>query len=694
VRQALHALARLRGVQLSYTDTWGRTQRASSSTLIGVLQALGEPISDAAGAAGALSAHRYRAASSRAPKVAVAWDGQLQPVHVRSPPRSAPTASLVLEDGTRTRATVSAMRASPAGAMRATHGVRAAGPLPPGVHCLELEFAGSQASAVTVISSPSVPSPGGERAWGVVAPTYALIDQRMRARGDLSSLGALTQLVGDLGGRYVATLPLLAAPGATDDVNSAPSPYSPISRMWWDDSYLDLARLPELSGERGLADPSQRRSLLELGVCRLLGGRGARASSYRRYAREHPQLGHYATFRAAIEKAGADWHRWPSAWRAGTIGRAEVSPVAVSRHRYAQWATDEQIAEVAATAAGANCGLMLDLPIGCHANGYDPWAYPRSFASGAAVGAPPDTFFHAGQNWGLPPLDPARQREEGYVVLRGALRHCVRYADALRIDHVMGIRRLWWIPDGMAASEGAYVRYRADELLALAILEASRRGARLVGEDLGTVEPALRRMLRSHGVRGTDVALFDIIDAPSKPLLPRASSVALVDTHDTPTFAGWYDGTEIDDRQRLGLLSRSAAAAERRAGRVARSLLVKRLRDEGRLRAGSRPDAVAVVAVLLEELGESRAAIVLATLEDLWGEHDPQNIPGTTREHANFTRPLAKTIEEVAADQVVHVILARLDASRRRAPTLGSSARREAAPDLTTRQALPARSGT
>jgi 4-alpha-glucanotransferase len=663
--QALRALARLRGVQLSYTDTWGRTKRVSSRTLVGVLQALGEPISEAADAPDALSAQRDRAGAARAPGVAVAWDGHLQAVAVRSPSRRAPTAALALEDGTIVGVTVRAVPA-PVGVAGATHAISPLSPLPPGVHSLEIEFAGSQMSAVSVISSPWTPSPGGERAWGVVAPTYALIDERMRARGDLSSLRALTQLAGAAGARYVATLPLLATLDETDDAAAAPSPYSPISRMWWDDSYLDLARLPELSGERGLAEPSQRRSLLELGASRVLGRRGRRAASYRRYAREHPQLERYARFRAAVESSGADWHRWPAAWRSGTLRRTDVAPAAVSRHLYAQWATDEQMAEVAKTAAGASCGLMLDLPIGCNANGYDPWAHPRSFAAGVAVGAPPDTFFRTGQNWGLPPLAPAAQREDGYAVLRAALRHCVRYAAALRIDHVMGIRRLWWIPDGLAASEGAYVRYQPDEMLALAILEASRRGARLVGEDLGTVEPALRATLASHGVMGTDVALFDITERPFEPLLPRAGSTALVDTHDTPTFAGWYDGSEIDDRRRLGLLSPPAAALEHRQRRHARALLVARLRKQGRLGQALHPDAVAVVAALLEELGESRAEIVLATLEDLWGEHDPQNIPGTTTGHANFSRPLAKRIDEIGADPAVRAILARLDAARRK----------------------------
>jgi 4-alpha-glucanotransferase len=284
------------------------------------------------------------------------------------------------------------------------------------------------------------------------------------------------------------------------------------------------------------------------------------------------------------------------------------------------------------------------------------------------VGAPPDTFFRSGQDWGLPPLDPAGERGDGYVVVRSALRHSVRHAAALRIDHVMGIRRLWWIPAGLPASEGAYVCYQPEELLALAILEASRHGARLVGEDLGTVEPALRHMLRSHGIAGTDVALFDIENAPSQPLSPRRTTVAFIDTHDTPTFAGWYDGTEIDDRQRLGLLDRPAAASQRAARRRARSELVGRLRGDGRLRSTERPSAVAVVTALLEELGESSAEMVLVTLEDLWGEHDPQNIPGTTSEHANFSRPFAKRLEEIAADPLVRTAFARLEASRRRPP--------------------------
>ncbi|HTX01502.1 MAG TPA: 4-alpha-glucanotransferase, partial [Acidimicrobiales bacterium] len=231
------------------------------------------------------------------------------------------------------------------------------------------------------------------------------------------------------------------------------------------------------------------------------------------------------------------------------------------------------------------------------------------------------------------------------------------------VDHVLGWSRLWWIPAGMPASAGAYVHYHLEELLAVACLESWRHGSRLIGEDLGTVEPALQRALRRHDVAGMRVAVFDLDASPDTPLSPPKTTVAYVDTHDTATFAGFLGGSEIDLRASLGLLGPAAArtARARRAG-VRRAI-------EGRLlgkrpRRGEQP-ALAVLAALLEELGRSEAELVLVNLEDLWAEVDPHNVPGTTTEHANFARRLRRSTEDLACDGELLAVLGRLDAARR-----------------------------
>ncbi len=346
----------------------------------------------------------------------------------------------------------------------------------------------------------------------------------------------------------------------------------------------------------------------------------------------------YARFRAAIEVYGADRSRWPAAWRAGRIPAGDVPQASVLRHSYAQFATDDQLAGDAAALAHSVCGYLLDLPVGCSPQGYDPWAFPDAFATGASVGAPPDTYFPEGQDWGFPPPHPEGERRAGYPMLRACLSHNLAHAVALRVDHVLGWSRLWWVPLGLPASSGAYVRYHLDEMLAVGCLESWRHGCRLIGEDLGTVEPSVQRAMRAHDVAGMRVAVFDLEAAPRQPLDPPATSVAYVDTHDTATFPGFFSGEEFDLRESLGLLDAPAARAAHRGRSAMRNAIQARLHASGALtgpRRG-RAETTAVLAALLEELGRSAAELVIVNLEDLWGETDPHNVPGTTSEHAKF----------------------------------------------------------
>jgi 4-alpha-glucanotransferase len=473
----------------------------------------------------------------------------------------------------------------------------------------------------------------------------------------------------------------LADYSSADSVAAVVSPYSPLSRMWWNEAFLDLARVPGVHSATAAewAEPEPgpysdvaraaahvRSSLASL-IARAHPGRGDRLADYEAFRRERPDVVRYAAFRAAASLHGIDRDAWPARFIAGDIRPGvDVDRDEVELHVCAQWLTDTQIGDVAASTASTGCRLMLDLPIGCRPDGYDTWAFPSSFAggspqvhapNGASVGAPPDRFFSGGQDWGFRPLDPEGERHAGYPVVQGCFAHLLRHAGALRIDHVLGFQRLWWIPSGASARDGTYVSYPAEELLALACLEAWRHDATLIGEDLGTVDPAVRSLLGEHGIAGMSVAVFDLEARPGQRLEPPAGSCALVDTHDTATFAGWLDGTDIEDRLHLGLEDVAVASSER----AARSRAVRGLLD----RFGDTvPDARSVHARLLEELGSSQAGVVIATLEDLWAEHDPQNIPGTTAEHVNFARRASATLPAIERDEAVIATLRRLDAAR------------------------------
>lgn len=696
-RAALCLLAGRHNVDTAYVDAFGEERQVSDETLVGVLGALGEPISSPRDARAVLDGEAARPGASGAvsiPAVIVAWDGVLPPVPVGpTDALHAFSAQLALEDGGDAAGLLGLAAEGPSTVLRA------AGELPFGIHELAIGLPqGSRAPGqngaeadraeleeITVISSPSRIGPLKDRSWGVFAPVYALFDPRLGAQQQASftCLETLGRFAAQMGASYVATLPVLADLSDSDGAQSGQRPYSPISRMWWDESYLDPAAVPELDGASlgatrleagGRVDVRVRAAALRPHLARaaetLRHSGGRRLERFHAFVAERPDVVTYASFRAACESAGPDPSRWPDAWRHGLIDEGELDQEAVAAHIFAQFATDEQVRELARSIGSQGAGLMLDLPVGCRADGFDPWAYPDSFARGASIGAPPDMFFSSGQDWGFRPLHPEGERFSGYEVTQGALQHLLAHASALRLDHAMGLARLWWIPEGMSASEGAYVRYHLEELLALCCLEAHRHGAGLVGEDLGTVERSLTESLADHGVAGMHVAVFDLESRsahPMEPLSPRAGSVALVDTHDTATFAGWFTGADIDDRLAIGLVDEAGADTERDKRKRAVMTLVDRLVACELLDPAATGDPVAVHAGLVRELGQSEAGLVLVNLEDCWGELDPQNVPGTTTEHANFCRPLSRDLAAIESDEAVASTLSGLEAARQTA---------------------------
>jgi 4-alpha-glucanotransferase len=285
------------------------------------------------------------------------------------------------------------------------------------------------------------------------------------------------------------------------------------------------------------------------------------------------------------------------------------------------------------------------------------------------VGAPPDALFTGGQNWGLPPLHPERVRAGGHALLRACVAAHAEPAAILRVDHVMGLHRLYWIPEGAAATEGAYVRQPVDELYAVLCLESVRARCAIAGEDLGTVPPEVRPQMAARGLHRLFVAQFNLPAAEGKRVPPATpDAVASLNTHDTPTFAGWWAGAEIDDRVELGLLTEAQAVDESTARRVQRRSLATALLaglDPGALAAGDELLA-AVMAALTEHLARGPAQLVQVTLEDLWLEPRPQNTPGTGPERPNWRRRHSRTLPAIAADPAITDLLRRLSAHRPR----------------------------
>ena len=341
---------------------------------------------------------------------------------------------------------------------------------------------------------------------------------------------------------------------------------------------------------------------------------------------------------------------------------------AVRAFAYAQWCVHLQLSDLAREARGGGAGLYLDFPLGAHPDGFDVQEERDVFARDASVGAPPDSAFPQGQDWGFPPLKPDAARADGHRHLAECLRHHLEHATVLRVDHVMGLHRLFWIPRGFDKADGVYVRGHPEEAYAVASLEASRTGTVLAGEDLGTVPAEVRTSLARHGWLSTYVVEYAVGDRARDALPPvPASSVACVETHDMAPFAGWWRETDIPERVRLGLLAPERAAEESRFRKRARRALVAFLRKKRRLRGRPTPDRV--LRALHAHLAASPAASVLVNLEDLWGETDPQNVPGTWMERPNWRRPLAHGLENLDLVPGLAAALEEVDTARREGPS-------------------------
>jgi 4-alpha-glucanotransferase len=659
----------------SYVDVESRRIRASRESLLSVLEALGAPVSpDTASPRDvevALRSRQRRLWRRTVEPVVVAWEGRLTTLRVRLPEGAASgslAGCLELEDGG-----VAAFRVDLAGAtvrQRAeidgrcyvSLDVRVGQRMPPGYHRLSVS-AGRRRGEALVISAPRQAAAGPERPplWGAFAPLYAVHSGHSLGIGDFGDLAELQEWIGEEGGHVVATLPLFAT--FLDDPFD-PSPYSPITRRFWNDVFIDLASLPELetspaaaealaeaapalkeAGREPLVDyrrvAAAKRRVLSAAAAGLFSGGGRRREELEAFAAADPTLEDYAGFRAFGEAFRGPWHEWPEGARAGRLP-SDIPQEARDYHRYVQFVASGQLA---AARASKGAGLMLDLPLGVHPSGYDVWRERGAFLPRSSAGAPPDPMNAKGQAWGNPPLHPVGIRAAGYGYVIDSVRRLMAESRVLRIDHVMGLHRLFVLPPGRDASEGVYIRYRPEENYAILCLESQRSGTVVVGEDLGTVPPECRRAMPAHRVYGCHVAQWGIREEGLEP--PAPNTLASIGTHDMPPFAAWWRGLDITERFELGLVTAEHAARDTAQRERDRTLLVKALVAEGLLappNPGVDPEAD-VLTAWLAFLARSEARAVLVFLEDLWGEAHSQNIPGTVNEHPNWRRRIPHPLE-------------------------------------------------
>jgi 4-alpha-glucanotransferase len=689
---ALRRLAHAHGIQLSYTAQGGRRVRTPTSALLSTLVALGVPVGSDADAGPALTAAIEKRRAQ-----------PLEPVVVLSP-AGMMSSQLVVPadlDPSRCRLTIScedgAVLARPLVDLVAGHAPHQGGrgfvalaldlgglDVPPGYHELTIEGLAVAAGALLLVAPPA-PRHDVSR-FGVFAPVYGLRGGADWGVGTFTELAQLADYVGALGGDMVGTLPMFPTFFARP---VDPSPYLPVSRLFVNELFIDVTAVPELAASaaaRTLVAATQfqrqaeqlsrepmvaygeamslKREVLELCAAELFASRGQRREQYERFLGDHEQLESYADFRATAERLETSWRDWSS--EAGSLAEDAVDPVASRYHRYVQFVAAEQLAAAART-DGNRAGLYLDLPVGVHPDGFDTWSNAASFAS-ATVGAPPDRLAPQGQAWGFPPLHPEQIREDRYRYVISCYRHLLTHARAIRIDHFLGVQRLFWIPEGADATAGAYVRYRSEELRAIIALEAMRANAVIVGEDLGTVSADLRQTMDRDGILHTFVYQFDASAAAPFPQ-PRSPSMASLGSHDLPRFAAFWRGRDIDDRVTQGITTAAAAAAEHQerrglvdavAGMPNAELTDQTVRDAFVRCAGS--------------LAAGPAPYVMIDLADLEGEVEPDNRPGTGPEADNWRRRLPRELDAVMADDDVGEVLSTIAEQRRHANPLGVSA--------------------
>jgi 4-alpha-glucanotransferase len=448
------------------------------------------------------------------------------------------------------------------------------------------------------------------------------------------------------------------------------SPYLPMTRRFTSPLYLRIEDIPEyrqLTGQQrarieALAAPlraasatvalidrdavwTAKRAALEI-IYRvpLTAGRRRELDRYRQ--REGAELAAWAAWCALAERHGPDWRCWPAAARrqpsAAVAGDRPGLAATADFHAWVQWLADEQMASAqrAALAAGMDTGILHDLAVGAHPGGADAWAHQDLLVPGMSVGAPPDAYNQLGQDWSQPPWHPRRLAAASYRPLADLYASGLRHAGGLRVDHVMGLMRLWWIPDGMPPDRGAYVRYDHGAAVRALTGAAGRAAALAIGEDLGTVDPWIRRYLARHGVLGTSLLWFahDRRGSPRPASRWRHGCMATVGTHDLPPVSGFVTGEQLRQRERLGLLKNPETERE------SASLMLRRwqraLERQCLVPAGRQPGPGELTVALYAYLARTPSVLIGVSLADAVGDRRTQNIPGTVDEYPNWRIPL------------------------------------------------------
>jgi (1->4)-alpha-D-glucan 1-alpha-D-glucosylmutase len=699
--EVLSKLADAAGIESHYWDMHGERHETTPDTIRGLLKAFRIPAESEAEARASLETF-WRAPWMRLlPPVLVADGGEVISVALRVPEEAARGEmpwSVVLEDGTRRDGTCR-LEDLPRDDIGYFDDKRIfqlrlqLDPLPLGYHRFE-----AGGAAMRLIVAPRrcyLPARlATHKVWGLMLQLYSLKSQKDWGVGDFSDLKLLIDSVAQAGGDAIGLNPLHAL---FLDTPANASPYSPCSRLFRNPLYLDVTAVEDFSecnAAQTLASSGIFRTAceqaritdlvdyptvasLKLPVLELLyrsfadnhlSTGDARANAFQAYVSDKgDDLEGLCDYQALVEELGShDWSSWPQPFRdrdAAALASFRQSHAArIGFFRYLQWLCELQFTAAAeqAKARSMAVGLYNDLAVSVDASSADHWTHQSHFASGARVGAPPDPFNEKGQDWGLVPLNPLQLRETGFTHFAALLRANMRHAGALRIDHVMGLTRLFLIPPGATAASGAYVRYPLTELLAIAALESQRNHCLIIGEDLGTVPAGFRERLAGANVLSSRVLYFErSADGFNPPKAYPGLAAVSVSTHDLATLEGYWVGDDLAAKDRLGLFKDETEKGNALKARSDdKRHLLAALAEERLLPEGVAPDDAATLvwtpqltAAVHAYLGGAPSTLFMVQMDDFVGQVHQANLPGSVTEYPNWRRRLVKTLEELIADR-------------------------------------------
>ena len=705
--EAFHPVAALLGIETRHTDALGVTHEPDGETLAALVAAFGLP-PEPERAAGAITEMHQAQPLGLDPLYVVAVEAKALTLDLPRD-RGPVDWSLELEEGGHAEG-----RWDPGNGT-----LKLPDTTPLGYHQLSLSVDAMSATITVAMAPPSCHLPvalqPGARRWGLTTQLYSLRRESGWGMGDFTDLARLSRAAGALGAATVGINPLHAL-FASEPRHA--SPYSPSSRAQLDYLYIDPCAVPGFADDGAIRALAPKAALTAVRASELVdhaavaalkrpvlealyrrfcevdlknGAEKKLGSEFRLFQRDGGRpLAAFAAFEALHEHFNGNggqfsWHHWPAELRdPDSAAVAEFSDAYRDRvefFQFLQWQADSQLgaAAEAGRAARLSLGLYRDLAVGVNPQGAEAWADQELVVPGMGIGAPPDALSRAGQDWGLAPVNPLALRQRGFRPFIAALRANMRHAGVLRIDHVMSLQRLYWVPAGRTAVAGAYVRYPFAELLRLVALESERQRCAVVGEDLGTVPSGFRETMHDANVLSYRVVMFerrwDGNFTPPGEYPPLAAASAA--THDLATLKGFWLGGDIAWRQRLALYPNAAAEAadlaERNTARwqlleaLEREGLLPRDRFEEFLPADAEPVFAAELgAAIFAFLARSRARLMLVQIEDVAGEAEQANLPGTSDGHPNWRRRLSDRLDDILSGGEMRRVAALVTEERRR----------------------------